>query len=121
MKFRATTNSIRIRVRKSDLEQLTTTGKIYEEVSFPGGDKWSYGLLINGDDLTARMKDNTIIISIPKAAAMAWINSNEVGIEHHLPLDSNEKLHLLIEKDFPCKTREEDLADTFFELDEGAC
>jgi hypothetical protein len=121
MKFRATTNSIRIRVRKSDLEQLNATAWVYEEVSFPGGGTWSFGLLIHDDDFTARLKDNTIIIRLPKEKALAWMNSDEVGLEQSIPLEDGEQLHLLIEKDFPCKTREEDIADTFFELEEGAC
>jgi len=121
MKFRSTTNSIRIRVRKSDLEQLKTNGEVYEKVTFPGGETWSFGLLIRGNQLNAHLDENRIVISLPQEIAIKWVNSDDVGIEEHLPLEGGEKLHLLLEKDFPCKTRDEDLSDTFFELDQGAC
>lgn len=121
MKFRATTNSIRIRVRKSDLEQLKTTEWVYEGVELPGGPIWSFGLLIDGEEIAARLKDNTVIVSLPKQIAMDWIDTEQVGIEHYLLLDNGQQLHILIEKDFPCKNREEDISDTFFELDQEAC
>ena len=121
MKLRASTNSIRIRVRKSDLEQLKATDWVYEEVAFPGGGKWSFGLTMKGDTITARLSDNTVIVNLPREEAMAWINSEQVGIECNLPLEGKAPLHLLIEKDFPCKADEENIADTFFELNKGTC
>ena len=48
---------------------------------------------------------------------MNWINSEEVSIEYQQAYGDGQYLHLLIEKDFPCRhTEEQDLQDTFFEL-----
>lgn len=121
MKFRATTNSIRIRVRKSDLALLQVNTSVAEQVHFPGGGQWGFNLMITEKNATVAWEPHTIVVAIPQQQAKAWINSNEVGLEYFLPLESGEQLHLLIEKDFPCKTREEDLSDTFFELEEKEC
>ena len=79
MKFRATTNSIRIRVRKSDLEQLKTADSVYEEVNFPGGGKWSFGLLINENQLLASSND---LLRTDTADAWAMAKFNERGQDH---------------------------------------
>lgn len=121
MKLRCTTNSIRLRLRKSDLHSLALHKTIVETVSFPSGMQMTYALNIhNLSEIQADFSNNAMRISIPTQLADSWINSNEVSIETTLKLDKNEKLHILIEKDFPCKDREEEnKEDTFWELTEG--
>ena len=49
--------------------------------------------------------------------AQKWMSTDQVGIELENELDNGEHLHILIEKDFPCKDRtDEDKSDTFFEI-----
>ena len=122
MKLRTTTNSIRIRVRKSDIQVLIAEGAVYEQVDFPNGGMLRFGLMLaEADRLNASMEDGTIVVTLPQAAAQQWMNSEQVGMETEMPLDTGQSLHILIEKDFPCKDREEDLANTFFELDDSNC
>jgi len=67
--------------------------------------------------VSADFLGNMLKVIIPAQLANDWINTNEVGIESYVDLKGKEKLHLLIEKDFPCKDRpEEDKSDTFTEL-----
>lgn len=119
MKLRTTHNSIRIRIRKSELSTLEQEYRVTESIQFPNLIVFSFALVINNDQssLHADLKDNNLTISIPEATAKNWINTNEVGLETHLELPDNEQLHLLIEKDFPCLDRSnEDKSDTFWEL-----
>ena len=63
--------------------------------------------------MQAEFLQNAIQVTLPLSIAMPWMDSDQVGIEH--TLDSG--LNILIEKDFPCKTRDdEDKSDTFQEL-----
>ena len=119
MKLRCTTNSIRIRVRKSELAQLAKEQDILESIQFGGGVSISFSLSISGHakKVSAYFLNYKILVKIPKAIASKWINSNEVSIEVNQPLDNGDSLHILIEKDFPCLDREEeDKSDTFWEL-----
>ncbi len=119
MKLRTTHNSIRIRIRKSEIEELKAEGKVVERIQFPLGILFRFALQIEDmkDGVTASLEDNFLRVSIPKAEADAWINSNLVGIEKHISVPNGEALHVLIEKDFPCLDRpEEDKSDTFWEL-----
>ncbi len=119
MKLRCTTNSIRIRIRKSELQQLATGQRITEQVGFGQGVVFTFSLDITTSkkQVAASFLNNNLIVKLPKAIAKEWINSNQVGIEVKHPIEKDQNLHILIEKDFPCLDREEeDKSDTFWEL-----
>ena len=119
MKLRCVHNSIRIRIKKSELQQLDSEGIITETISFGGSTMLGYTLAVDAmrDEVNAEFIDNLLAVHIPLVQAERWIKSNEVGIEVNKTLDNGEHLHILIEKDFPCVDRaDEDKSDTFFEL-----
>ena len=119
MKLRITHNSIRIRIRKSELEKLQQRNTIAESVAFPNDAAFNFVLRIDNsaNHLNAKLKNSSLILTISPKEAEQWIGSNQVGIETNIPLDKNEQLHLLVEKDFPCLDRpEENKSDTFWEL-----
>ena len=115
MKLRLEGNSIRLRVRKSDLIKLQKEGSIKEGLIFPNSLYFNYQLITdtNAETIDAQLSADALTVSIPLSMAMNWLNSDAVGIEHTL----NSGLFILIEKDFPCTDRPwEDTSDTFFEL-----
>lgn len=119
MKLRTTHNSIRLRIRKSELAKLAATQMIEESVKFPGGNLFTYKLCLDEeiDKLSADWEGASLSISLPQTQSNTWIQTNQVGIEAYLDLPDKEKLHILIEKDFPCLDRvDEDKSDTFEEL-----
>ncbi len=119
MKLRTTHNSIRIRVRKSELTRLQAEGRVEESIRFLNNVVFKFALLIEDmdSDLNANLEQNYLKLSIAKARAKQWITTNEVGIETYIALANGEQLHLLVEKDFPCLDRaNEDKSDTFWEL-----
>lgn len=119
MKLRTTHNSIRIRIRKSELAMLQQHKIVEESIRFPNQIVFKFALKIEAisEDLIVNLEDNYLQIIIAKAKANQWITTNEVGIERYIDLSNEEQLHLLIEKDFPCLDREnEDKSDTFWEL-----
>ncbi len=119
MKLRITHNSIRIRIRKSELEKLQQRNTIEESVAFPNDAAFNFVLRIDNsaNHLNAKLENSSLILTISPKEAEQWIGSNQVGIETNIPLDKNEQLHLLVEKDFPCLDRpEENKSDTFWEL-----
>lgn len=119
MKLRMTQNSIRIRVRKSELAILSQIARIRETVHFPGGQVLQYCVEIvpENRELEALLEPQLIRFRLPQTLANEWMNTQQVGLSHEAKLANGETLHLLIEKDFPCLDREgENVADTFWEL-----
>ena len=122
MKLRCIENSIRLRLRKSDIKELKETGQTKQEVNIPGGVQFKYKLCIEVslEEIAVGYTEQELCVSLPEQLAMSWIDSNQVGIESSLTLPDGASLAILIEKDFPCRDgRDEDRADTFFELDEN--
>ena len=124
MKFRSTGNSIRLRLRKSELAQLKTEQVVQESLAFPTGQTFHFKLVISTthQQVYADFETNAIIVHLPQKAANQWIETNEVGIEQYLSLSDGQQLQVLVEKDFPCNDRaDEDKSDTFWELSQEAC
>ena len=119
MKLRMTHNSIRIRIRKSELDKLSKEGLVEETINLGNFVQFKFGLVINNriERPLASLNNNYLNLSLPSNDANQWINTNQVGIEVNHSISENEQLHLLIEKDFPCLDRDnEDKSDTFWEL-----
>lgn len=118
MKLRCTSNSIRIRVRKSDIAKLLTNARVQESVYLGNDALFSFSLsFTEADAIKTEMSNNHLEVKVPIAQGTEWVNSEVVGIELDKILGNGEKLHILIEKDFPCLDREEsNMEDTFFEL-----
>jgi len=117
MKLRFEKNSVRYRIKKSELQQLKKAGFVKDTVAFPGA-VLSYELCIaDVSAISPSITNNTITIDIPTAIAHQWIDTDEVGIYASVTTGENKTLDIIIEKDFPCKDRpEEDKSDTFTEL-----
>jgi len=121
MKLRCTTNSIRFRVRKSDLEQLKSAGHIEESVGI-GNFRFRLELLRGAGGMSAGFADGLVTVFLYEDAAQDWIASDQVGMEELWPSGNGAIVQLLVEKDFPCvHTEEEDMADTFAELADKSC
>ncbi len=120
MKLRCTKNSIRLRLRKSDIENLSQQQKVSDSINFGMTTPLSYTLAISDTtQIEAKNMNSSIYIIVPKSRANKWINSDQVSIEETVEFGNGQTLHVLIEKDFPCLDREnEDKSDTFFELAE---
>ena len=119
MKMRCVENSIRLRVKKSEIAKLKIDLRIEESVAFPNGQALTYALSIsdNVHEVNPLYYENNIEIQLPKALAEQWINSDTVSIDCTIELQDDNHLDILIEKDFPCLDRPtEDKSDTFFEL-----
>lgn len=119
MKLRCTTNSVRIRIRRSELDLFDREGRVAEHVHFPGGSILTFALeRISGAAWEAALTDGTLRIGMPEAQAEIWMNPDRVGFEEQLAVTgTSATLHLLIEKDFPCLHRtNEDKTDTFQDL-----
>ena len=115
MKLRCTTNSIRIRIRKSELKTLASDGRLTDTVRLSPQTVFSYALLVHeGPSIKVDYAHNTLTVLLPQKVAAEWMNSDLISIERQLTVSDNDSLHILIEKDFPCKDRDEENFEDFF-------
>ncbi len=103
MKLRIKSNSIRIRLTKTEVSTLAATGYLEEQTLF-ANNKFVYALQSVDDatELTATMNANKITMLVPAALIKNWPVNDVIGFEARIPVAENQTLYLLLEKDFVC-------------------
>jgi hypothetical protein len=106
MKIRIEDNSVRLRLRRSEVDTLAETGELWASTDFPEG-TFSYGLKAQAGlkDLRAALQDRALVVYIPEKWSATWLASPRVGFDTKMELNNNT-LHLLVEKDFVCLDRD---------------
>ena len=115
MKLRIKTNSIRIRLTKSEVKKLAETGYLEEQTMF-ANNKFVYALQSTDtvNELSATLNTNKITMVVPAAFIKNWPANNVIGFNANMPVAENESLYLLLEKDFVCLDETtEDQSDNF--------
>lgn len=115
MKIRINGNSVRIRLSKREVEQLCDNGYLSEKTSF-GDTAFEYVLEQNNDikDLSASFDGWKITMHVPGIYLRDWAANNVVGFDANMPIDEDQTLYLLLEKDFKClDNTTEDQSDNY--------
>lgn len=116
MKLRILDDSIRLRLTRSEVEQIGQGAVVEGRTHFPGGGEFRY-TLGSGDVETpsAAFEQGVIAVTLPRSQAEHWAGSDMVTIEARQPLAEASDLRLLIEKDFRCLAPrdDEDQSDAF--------
>lgn len=118
MKLRIKGNSIRLRLTQSEVEDIAKGEAVKETVSF-GNASPSFHYVLEPDSaskaVSVHYAEHTISIKLPQAEANNWATTERVGIESDIPLQGDESLYVLIEKDFQClhQRPREDEQDNF--------
>jgi hypothetical protein len=98
MKLRISSNSLRLRLTRSEVEEFAANGSYECAIDLAGG-RLTYRLeRADVEATTARLSECTITVRVPSAAADRWTGSEDVGI-NALTAGS---LKITIEKDFAC-------------------
>jgi len=118
MKLRLQFNSIRLRLKRSEVERFARTGRVEEKIVLGGGPGEALHYVLEATDTVSSpqvsMDAGQLLVRVPVAAATHWVSSDEVSIEGDQAADGQTALHVLIEKDFACLDgTDEQNADTF--------
>ena len=118
MKLRLQCNSIRFRLKRSEVEEFARTGRVEEKIVSGSGDEETFGYVLESVDAVssprATLKPRSIIVQVPPDAVMRWVSTDQIGIEGEQLVDNQTSLRILIEKDFACiDGTDEENADTF--------
>ncbi len=102
MKLRIRGNSIRLRLKRGEVDQLAAGTGIVEETHFPGA-VLTYRLDVSKDGaISATLDNGNISVSLPESDIRAWASTDEVSLFAEQALSGSNTLSLLIEKDFEC-------------------
>jgi len=102
MKLRIRGDSLRLRLKRGEVDQIAAGSSIVEETHFPGS-VLTYRLDISENhDISASFDRGSLVISLPKSKVSDWADSDEVSLSAEQKLTGAGSLSLLIEKDFSC-------------------
>lgn len=124
MKLRILGDSLRLRLSKSDVETFAKTGRVSDVIRFGGGARMSYALEHSDavEVLSASFAEAEVLVRMPTSMARGWADTDEITLQASQPLDGDDTLALLVEKDFKCavpRAGEEDYDG--FEHPTGGC
>lgn len=111
MKLRIRGNTVRLRLTQGEVNALASDGKVEESVPFAGR-ALVYAIVADekGSALAASFDGARVQVSVPRAQARSWADSDQVGLEAE-----HQGIAILVEKDFKCLTprKNEDDGDAF--------
>jgi hypothetical protein len=122
MKIRIRGNSIRIRLSKSEVALLAKDNYVEERTDF-GNNTLTYAVRsTNGENMSANFIDGTITMMVPERLVQQWATTDLVSLDYNMPVNNNENLYILLEKDFQCidAVVNEDQSD-YFENPSKSC
>ena len=99
MKLRIFNNSIRLRLRQSEVADLVKRGVVEARLDFGAGVALTYRLVADADAVRpeAAFHNGEIRITVPGRMAREWAEGDDVAIAA-----SQDGLSILVEKDFQC-------------------
>jgi len=102
MKLRILGDTLRLRLKRGEVEQLAAGTSIVEKTHFPGS-VLTYRLDVSGDgDFSATFANGNLVVSFPQSKILDWAATDEVSLCAEQKLPDNGSISLLIEKDFSC-------------------
>jgi hypothetical protein len=107
MKIRIEDNTVRFRLRKSEVTTLAESGIVLSGCRFPN-ETFSYSIRLDkaSSGLAADMEMNEIKIFMPESWGKDWPNQDRIGFEADLNVGNSKILRVIIEKDFVCLDRD---------------
>lgn len=94
---------MRLRLTQTDIRNLGLHGNVQEQTNF-GSSSLVYRLQSKDDisELSADFSANTITVFIPADFVHNLVNTERVGYDAHQTVSNQNKLFILVEKDFQC-------------------
>ena len=118
MKLRIRGDTIRLRLKRGEVNQIAAATSIAEQTHFPSA-VLVYRLdVADDDDFSANFDNGILVVNLSKSKALNWAASDDVSLRTEQELKGAGSLSLLIEKDFSCLEPDhhrecEDDEDTF--------
>ena len=118
MKLRLQSNSIRLRLKRSEVDRFLRTGRLEERIMSGTSDQECFHYLLETNDAVSAPKGSIapgrVVVQVPTTDALKWALTSQIGIEGEQTIDSKTSLRILVEKDFACLDgSEEQNVDTF--------
>ncbi len=102
MKVRIRGNSIRLRLKRAEVDRIASGQSIEERTQFTGSVLISRLEVSTHTEFSASFDGDTIVVRVPETAIPRWAGGDEVSLYDEQSAPQSGHLTILIEKDFSC-------------------
>ncbi len=102
MKLRICGDTLRLRLKRGEVDQLAAGVGIVEETQFPSSVLTFLLDVSDKDVVSANFDNDSLVVRLPKSRVLEWAGSDEVSLFEKQELPGTGTLSVLIEKDFSC-------------------
>lgn len=102
MKLRIRGDTIRLRLKRSEVDRIAAASSIVEKTHFPDSVLTCRLDVSEKKDISAGFDNGTLVVSLPKSKVLNWAGTDEVSLHTTQEVSGAGLLSLLIEKDFSC-------------------
>jgi hypothetical protein len=102
MKLRIRADSIRLRLKRGEVDMLAAGTGIIEQTHFPHSILTFRLDLAENNEISANFDNGSINVSVPRNKVLDWAGTDKVSLFAEQQLSEAGSLSLLIEKDFTC-------------------
>lgn len=115
MKLRIKGNSVRLRLSKPEVEQLSYDGAVTEQIHFANADFiYSIKKSFDENNIRAEYHNNQLTVYVPANLLNGWPGNNVISLDNRLADGSLSEVYVLVEKDFKCiDDSSEDQSDNY--------
>ncbi len=114
MKLRIEDDTLRLRLSGAEIAEFAETGQVKATVHFGlgPGQQLSYALergsepaqtLPEAEPVQVHYQPGALTVLVPFALAKIWVQTDQNGFSHEVPLAENQRLRILVEKDLDCR------------------
>ncbi|HUO09261.1 MAG TPA: hypothetical protein VM008_13220 [Phycisphaerae bacterium] len=113
MKLRIKGDTLRLRLNRTELDQLAATGAVEDCIQFAPTQQLIYRIraAAPGTALSATFNHDAITLSVPSTDIKTWQATDQVGLYASQDLGNSRHLEITLEKDFDCLHRDPQLRD----------
>jgi hypothetical protein len=108
MKVRIQGNSLRFRLKQSELHLFREQGEVKEVTTFGPAVSNQLSFILqqtSSGNFSITYQSNTIILAVPQHICTKWTDTELVGFEESIQTGGGESIKILVEKDFKCLDR----------------
>ena len=102
MKLRIRGDSIRLRLKRGEVDRVASGVSIEEHTHFAGSTLTCRLEACDDTEFSACFVDDTIVVRVPNTNVSVWAGSDEVSLYSEQAMTESGCLSILIEKDFSC-------------------
>ena len=98
--------SLRLRLKQREVEEFYKSGKISSTTRL-GIQPHSFIRFTlfkdsEANDVLVQFEDNEVSVLVPIGLANNWVETEQEGFQSFMPVEENQQLHIIVEKDFRC-------------------